>query len=560
MAAVIFHRVTLSCSAFVAATACALGLTVICCAGQEPPATYPVRGVVENSITHQPISRALVDVEGNGDSVLTDAEGRFELDLPEGEISITVRRPGYRQGMESRHIVKVGADIPALSFYLTPVANITGHVTLSGGDEPEGLNFLIYRKRDVEGHVRWMPEGMATTDSGGDIRFLELDAPAEYVLCSNSSPDDSRSVTYGYPAICFPGATDFASAATAPLMLSPGQQSEVEIALSRQRFYRVSITTANQRRGQGASIEIHSQEGPQSVATMQRSSQPGAVETELPNGSYYAETHLWGKPSSYGRIDFKVSDGPITGLTLNPLPMQPLMVEVRKDFTATNNDSNEPRGGIVDGPMNDDNPGVNLNLIPADNLFGNPIGGNLQRPEGSTNSDLYEMDEITPGRYWVRADTFFQSYISSITSGGTDLTREPLTIGPGSSGAPIEITLRNDTGEIEGTVNSEANGGAATGAGSGEVKQVFVYAIPQFAYMGRIAQMPTALIGNFELPNLAPGTYSVIAFDRNIEIDADDADGLARISAQGQTVTVEAGGMAQVQLNVIHGGEEGTSQ
>ena len=235
------------------------------------------------------------------------------------------------------------------------------------------------------------------------------------------------------------------------------------------------------------------------------------------------------------------------------------MVEVRKDFTASNSNGNEPHIGIVSGSMNDDNPGVNLSLIPADNLSGNPIGGNLHRPEGSTNSDLYEMDEITPGRYWVRADSY-QAYVSSITSGDTDLAREPMTIGPGGSGAPIEITLRNDAGEIEGTVNSEANGGAATGASSGEVKLVFVYAIPQFAYTGRIMPMPAGSIGNFELPNLAPGTYSVIAFDRNIEINMDDTDGLARISAQGQTVTVEAGGTAQVQLNPIHIGQESASQ
>jgi hypothetical protein len=537
--------------------ACALGLGVVCCAGQETPATYPVRGVVENSITHQPIARALVVVEENGDTVLTDAEGRFELDLPEGGVAITVRRPGYRQRMESRHFIKVGADIPALSFYLTPVANITGHVTLSGGEEGDGLHFFIYRKRNIEGHLRWEQSGVAVTDSGGDFRFLELDAPAGYVLCSDPSPDDTRAVTYGYPPICFPGATDFTSAASAPLALSPGQQAEMEIALTRQRFYRVSITTANLRRGQGASIEIHSQGGPQSAAAMQRSMQPGDVEAELPNGNYYAEAHLWGKPSSYGRVDFKVSDGPLTGLTVNPLPTQPLMVEIHRDFTASGSDSNGSRAMVES--VNDENPGVNLSLTPADNLLANPIGGNLHRLDGSTNSDLYEMDDITPGRYWVRADSF-QAYVSSITSGDTDLAREPLTIGPGGSGAPIEITLRNDTGEIECVVESEANGGAATGAGGGDVKQVFVYAIPQFAHMGRIPQIPAGPIGNCEFPNLAPGTYSVVAFDRNVEIDSDDADELARISAQGQTVTVEAGGTAQVQIKLVRSGEESASQ
>src|SRR5208282_385867 len=58
------------------AMACALGLAAVCCAGQEPAPTYAVRGVVVNSATHQPIARALVEVGGTPNAVLTDGEGR----------------------------------------------------------------------------------------------------------------------------------------------------------------------------------------------------------------------------------------------------------------------------------------------------------------------------------------------------------------------------------------------------------------------------------------------------------------------------------------------------
>src|ERR1039458_4728204 len=142
------------------AMACVIGMAAACCAAQELPATYLLRGVVENSATHQPIARALVDPGANIDAVLTDGEGHFELNLPEGRLAITVRRPGYGQGIETRHEVKVDADTPALTFYLTPEASITGRVTLSGGDEADGLHFFIYRKRNVEGHERWMQSGM----------------------------------------------------------------------------------------------------------------------------------------------------------------------------------------------------------------------------------------------------------------------------------------------------------------------------------------------------------------------------------------------------------------
>jgi hypothetical protein len=360
--------------------------------------------------------------------------------------------------------------------------------------------------------------------------------------------------------MCFPGGTDFASATSAPLTLSPSQQAAVDIALTRQRFYRVTVAAANLRQRQGASIEISSKGGPLSASSTQRSGQPGIVEADLPNGNYYAEARFWGKPSSYGRVDFKISDGPLSGVTVNLVPLQPLMVEVHKDFTASDNSSHgNGSSAVFDGSRNDDNPGVNLNLIPADNLFGNPFGGNLRRPEGSGDSDLYVMDNVTPGSYWVRADSF-QAYVSSISSGGADLAREPLTIGPGGSSAPIEITLRNDTGEIECTVDSAADGAPAANSESGEVHEVFAYAIPKSANPGVIPRAFGTPAGTFKFRNLAPGSYTVVAFDRDVEMDIKDAEQLSRISAQGKTVTVEAGGTAQVEVNLIPGGAGSESQ
>src|SRR5580692_10148459 len=68
-------------------------MLVASCAAQDAPATFPVDGVVENSLTHQPIARALV--ESVSDAVLTDNQGHFELHLPAGFERLNIRRPGY---------------------------------------------------------------------------------------------------------------------------------------------------------------------------------------------------------------------------------------------------------------------------------------------------------------------------------------------------------------------------------------------------------------------------------------------------------------------------------
>ena len=166
--------------------------------------------------------------------------------------------------------------------------------------------------------MRWEQWGWPRPTAAGIFSFLELDAPASYVFCNNPSPDDARAVTYGYPVDCFPGGP-ISRRSAAPLTLSPGQQAELDIALTRQRFYRVSIATANLRQGQGASIEIHGQGRPaDGGGRCNVSTQPGdrggrscPTETTMPRPAS-------GEACSYGPHRLQSSDGPIPGLIGEP--------------------------------------------------------------------------------------------------------------------------------------------------------------------------------------------------------------------------------------------------
>jgi hypothetical protein len=59
--------------------------------------TYQVRGTVINSVTHEPIARALVSFSGEASgSMLTDSGGRFEFpNIPAGRCVLQARRPGF---------------------------------------------------------------------------------------------------------------------------------------------------------------------------------------------------------------------------------------------------------------------------------------------------------------------------------------------------------------------------------------------------------------------------------------------------------------------------------
>src|SRR5689334_977601 len=76
----------------------------------NPTSTHSLSGMVVNSVTGEPVRRALVQAGssagGSQLSVLTDAEGRFEFpavpasDSATSEVVITARKPGFFNELE----------------------------------------------------------------------------------------------------------------------------------------------------------------------------------------------------------------------------------------------------------------------------------------------------------------------------------------------------------------------------------------------------------------------------------------------------------------------------
>jgi hypothetical protein len=521
--------------------------------GQELP-TYPVHGVVLNSLTHEPIARALV--QAPDDSVLTDNEGHFELNLPAGVVGINIRRPGYdTRGPSTNHTVRVAPNMPSLDFYLIPEAVITGHITLANGDEADGIRIAAYRKRNVNGSARWFLQGVATSNSEGVFRLANLEAPGSYLLYSMPSHDRVGPLTpgaasYGYPSLYYPGVADLSAAGL--ITLSPGQQAEADFILARQSFYPVTIAVANSQEGRGAHVQSHDSSGRVMDVSTRWNPQQRVAQVDLPNGHYYAEARSRTTSSEYGRVDFSVAGAPLQGLRIKLLPLQPVQVEVHKEFTATSNSGSQ----IVryPDPAINSNPGLNVTFSSTEPFNRNVAGSGLRRPEGSSDNSLFQIDNLTPGSYWVHTNAF-EGYVSSITCGGVDLARDPLVVGPGNTTAPIVITLRNDAGGISGKIDPSSSASGDSVNGVGEVTSAFVFAVPLFPTTSQMSRTTALASSQFTFPNLAPGSYLLFALDEDREIDAIDPEELAPYRRSGQTVKVEAGGLVNAELEVMKTGE-----
>ena len=59
---------------------------------------------------------------------------------------------------------------------------------------------------------------------------------------------------------------------------------------------------------------------------------------------------------------------------------------------------------------------------------------------------------------------------------------------------------------------------------------------------------------------LPPGKYLVLAFEKQREIDLDDAEAMSRLAAQGQTVTIQPGATLDLQVDPIRDGDEEAPQ
>ena len=509
---------------------------------QPSPSVCKIGGVVKNSLTGQPIERALVD--GQVDAALTDSEGRFALHLPCGGYSqLQVRRPGYSNTRGAdMHSVRVEPNAPEITINLAPRATITGHVSVSDGGDPGDLHFRVFKAGYWNGHPQWSFAGQAKTDSNGIFRMHELDSPANYLLCSQTTQEHNGvpstvSVTYGYPSICYPSeSTDSGGF----LRLVPGQQAEVEISITRQPFYRVSIAV-NSPQSQRQGLRLYNLNGANMNASLRWKEEDQSWQAWLPNGTYYAESNSWGPSPAYGRVDFKVANTTVSGLRMTLLPRAPVEVVIHRLFTAKNTEH------LTD----ESNPGLQMELIPVEpKLEGSGGGVGLRHAEGDEPGH-FEAEHVTPGRYWVQASYFLGGYISAISSGATDLTREPLVIGPGNAVQPVEVTVRDDGGTIDLTLDNISRTDAqGTDFISGFVPNgPVVYAIPTGPRLSRLPRGSFGLGGLARIENLAPGLYHVVALSKFRDLDAVDPTELANLMAQGKTVRVEAATSTSVRVD-----------
>ena len=543
-----------------------------------------VHGTVINAVTRAPVARALVYSPDNRYATLTDGEGHFEFALskvsPEpqngmlfsgpgpaprpwtfGRLGIPfwflARKPGFLDDPDANRQAEVSSG-GGITISLMPEALIKGRVTFSAAEAAAGITVQLLTRQVQEGLPRWIPGMSVRANSNGEFRFAEL-LPGTYKIVTHEWMENDPltavpgSQLYGYAPVYFPGVADFAAASA--IQLSAGQTFEADLSLTRQPYFPVKIPVENAEvRGMNVNVSVQGHRGPGYSLGYNPSTQ--RIEGLLPNGNYLVEAAAYGPTPATGTVSLAVAGGPAEGPTQTLIPGSSLRLEVKEEFSDT-----KWRGETFwnDGKRNftfRHGPRSYLQVrAEATDDFEHPRNVMIRPPTGPEDESLV-LENLAPGRYWLLLNSG-RGYVASATMGGVDLLREPLVVGAGTS-APIEIVMRDDSAQLEGTVagiSAQPNMTAGSANLGFQPSQVWVYCVPLPDSPGHFQQIGVSYDGNFSYP-MVPGTYRLLAFrNQQPNLPYRDAEAMRAYETKGQVIHLAAGEKANVQVQPIPGSQ-----
>jgi hypothetical protein len=502
-------------------------------AGSSDAPTYTLRGTVANSVTGDPIRRVLV--QAGPYAQLTDAQGRFEFTgLSAGQFSIGVQKPGFFTGNGGggpATIVDVGPKTPDAVIKLIPEGIIFGHLTDENGEPMEDVFVHVRGWRVINGRRQLQETSGQSTDEEGNFRLFGL-MPGTYYLQTGEVADRGAMQMLfsagrgGYPSSYFPGVRQLNGAT--PIQVAPGQKVQADFSLRRISAFQVSGQVTLYPGGRVTMLQLMESSDRSSTLPVDLSFGNGAfIARVVPAGSYSLTAmgvDEAGHPL-FGEKAITVASN-LTGVVVSMAATVSIPVVVQTEFSGSSEVGKQPPVQVYLRSIGDDE----QNYL-------------SQEPQpGRDNIDRgLVLPSVQPGRYYAAVQPQGNWYVESMASGSTDLFRETLTVGSGTQVAPIRVVLRDDGASLAGVVRFE-----------GEPLSASVLVIMQDEPL-RVPQMLMAdRQGAFQIENLPPGDYVVLAFDNTAELEYANRDALRDYFSQGTRITLGPKDAATVNLNAIH--------
>jgi hypothetical protein len=487
---------------------------------------YAISGTVLNTVTNEPVRRALVHFNGvEQHTAFTGNDGRFQLEnIPEGTIWVSAQRPGFFPPPGVQSNFRVGPGSNDFRVFLTPEAKLTGNVVDSEGEPIENVQIQALGEQIVEGHKQWTMRGAANTDENG-VYKLEGQMPGTLVICTAARPLLlGQNSTESYPARCYPNSPDAASAQKVEIVA--GQAARADFTLDPVRSYHVSGTVLGGLGRVGGWVE-GLQPG-QPIFGIGVDARKGRFSLTIPNGSW--KLHFQATDGQGRNLEaineLNVNGADVTGVQVVLEPGLKIPIEFVRP--AERAESTAPTSSPV--------PVLRLRK-PGD--AGNFAYTSSFVPNAGDSADAsirQAIPDVLPGTYEVSVLPS-AACVGAVSSGGIDLLRQPLTVAPGSGPEPIVVTMRNDCASLGIALQTEHLENETT-----------LLLVPE---SGGIEPQKISIAGSrsYEFARLSPGTYHVYAVSDAADLEYANPEAMRNIA--GETVTLDANQKANVSLPVV---------
>ena len=528
---------------------------------QNPPPSSPsfsIAGVVVDAVTGAPVPRAEISIFANNDELkmTTGADGRFRLQAPEaGTYPISAEAYGYVRENLDQHgaystgvAVGNGLDSEHLVFRLHPQAVIFGRVTDEHGDAVRHAIVQLFSRTNARGS-RANPvqtRNQTQSDDLGEFRFAHL-LPGKYFAAVQAQPwyaqigfrsQTSANQTFSnlrralsnvdpsldvvYPLTYYPGVFNERSATE--LEVTAGSQVEADIHMQAVPSVHVLLTNLpiNQENPNGINISatqkaLGSVELGMAIALTQVA--PGEYEVAgLPPGEITFIVGAGGSRQDQPR-SFSVNVG--DGNTI--------------DTAATAGPAANVSGRVILPAANEHFEDGLLELIGEGKRL---LSAKIQK-DGSFSISSVPAGTYKSGAYIPRARN--RTYVQRITAAGAKVQGREITL-DGTHDAQLSITLASGVGQLAGL--AQLNGKPKSG--------VMILLQPESAqnFDDDLRMDQSDSDGTFNLGNILPGKYFLMAIDGGWDIDWTDPAVLKPFHDQAQVIQIAPDDSLKVTINV----------
>lgn len=517
--------------------------------------TATLAGTVVKEPGSQPLKKVLLHViaedqkQGGNYTADTDSEGRFRIEkVQPGRYRVMLEKTGFHQvnlrGHQSEGSilsVQAGQEINDLLFEMLPAAVITGKVVDEDGEPLANFGVSLLRKRPGKSREPEVASNERTNDLG-EYRFGGL-FPGQYFVVVLPLPDirnfehvaKDPETTPGKPGMnylttYYPGTADITQAAA--MSLRAGDEMPVNFTMIPGRTYRV--------RGIVTGVPANQKPIVQFLSNGVNNSLNGA--DVAPDGRFEIRGVA---PGSYSITVFSGAEGQILStresVRVVAADVEGLKLTPVRPFTLTGHVRAQGRGPRELAQLT-----ATLRPLPDAEDYGTAITSEGWNAKVDYFGN-FQWTNVTPGNYvaGVYREDGSDSFLKSATVGNSNADAGFSVTGPAS----IELVIGSRGGLIEGVaLDNDKPASNAT-----------VVAVPEENYRKlheRFGVGSTDQNGRFAIHGLAPGNYTLFAWQ---DLDDDlyyDAAFLKSQETNGVTLKVEEGSRQKIELKVSQPGEE----